>query len=348
MLNLGAMDDCPTTEFELEECLSRPPTQVIEMMKRLPGDLIFLGAGGKMGPSMARMARRATDAAGIPRRILAVSRFQNSADRQRLEEHGVETLSVDLLKPGALESLPDAENIIYLAGMKFGSTGQEPLTWAMNAWLPGLVCRRYPRSRMVAFSTGNVYGMVPVSSSGSLETDPPNPMGEYAQSCLGRERIFQYAALSEGVRVAIIRLNYACDLRYGVLVDIANRIIAGEPLDITVNAFNIIWQADANAMSLLCLDLASSPAFIANLSGTEKISVLDSARFYARAYGKEIHAKNHDSGLALLTDASALLRQLSYTPMENEKLKQWVAEWIWRGGQTLCKPTGFEKVDGSY
>jgi dTDP-4-dehydrorhamnose reductase len=348
MLDLGLIDDFPANELELEERLSRPPVQLIEMMSRLRGDFLFLGAGGKMGPSMARMARRATDAAGVQRRIVAVSRYQNSADRDGLEKHGIETFGVDLLKPGALEALPDAENIIYLAGMKFGSTGQEPLTWAMNSLLPGLVCRRYPRSRMVAFSTGNIYGMVPVSGSGSLETDPPNPVGEYAQSCLGRERIFQYASLSEGTRVAIIRLNYACDLRYGVMVDIASRVLAGEPVDITVNAFNIIWQADANALSLLCLELASSPPFIGNLSGLDKISVSDLAQYYGRAYNHEILLKNEDSGFALLTDARALLNLLSYKPMKNEILKRWVAEWIFRGGQTLRKPTGFEKLDGRF
>ncbi len=342
------MDDFPANELELEEHLSRPAPQLIEMMKRVPGDLLFLGAGGKMGPSMARMARRASDEAGTPRRILAVSRFQNSADRDDLENHGVQTLSADLLKPGSLEALPDAENIVYLAGMKFGSTGQEPLTWAMNALLPGLVCRRYPGCRMVALSTGNIYGMVPANGTGSLETDLPNPVGEYAQSCLGRERIFQHAALSLGTRVAIIRLNYACDLRYGVLVDIASRVWAGEALDVTVNAFNIIWQADANALSLLSLELANSPAFVSNLSGLEKMSVSESAEFYGKAYAKEILLKNKDGGYALLTDAKALLQRLSYSPMPAEKLREWVAEWMARGGITLHKATGFEKIDGRF
>lgn len=343
-----SQDDFPSSEEELEELLSRPPPHVVSMMHRLQGDILVLGAGGKMGPSLSIMAKRASDLAGGCRRIMAASRFKDVQAREELEKHGIETFSSDLLEQGALEALPDAPNVIFMAGMKFGSTGQEPLTWAMNVLLPGLVCRRFEKSRIAAFSTGNVYGLVPSDSAGSKESDPPDPVGEYAQSCLGRERMFQHAALTYGTKVALIRLNYACDLRYGVLVDIARRVWTGQPVDIGINAFNIIWQADANAVSLLCLELADSPAFIGNVSGLEKLSVVESARFYSNYYNKETILKSVDSQKALLSNSKKLLERLDYRPKNVAELTEWVARWVAAGAALLDKPTGFEKIDGRF
>lgn len=345
---MSPSDDFPSSVEELEEHLSRPPAQVVSMMSRLLGDLLILGAGGKMGPSLARMARRATDQAGVRRRVIAVSRFKEERSRQELERWGIETISADLLEPGALEALPDAANIVFMAGMKFGSKGQEPLTWAMNVLLPGLVCRRFPDSRIAAFSTGNVYGLVPSDSSGSRESDTPSPVGEYAQSCLGRERIFQHAALAQGIKTVLIRLNYACDLRYGVLVDIARKVLNRQPVDITVNAFNIIWQADANALSLLCLELAESPAFIANITGREKLSTEGITAYYSNFYNLEQLLTGTDSKKALLSDAGRLLDILGYQPKSADQLMDWVARWSSSNEALLCKPTGFERLDGVF
>ncbi len=207
----------------LDEMLSRPTPGVIETLKRIEGDILILGVGGKMGPTLARMARRASDAAGSPRKIIGVSRFSDGALRDRLESWDVETMSGDLLNPQQLRTLPDVHNIVYMAGMKFGSTGREAMTWAMNSYLPGMVCQRYPDSRIAAFSTGNVYGLAPVVRGGSVETDELRPDGDYAMSCLGRERIFEHFSRELSTKVALIRLNYACELRYGVLVDLARK-----------------------------------------------------------------------------------------------------------------------------
>ena len=219
---------------QLEDLLSEPTAELVSSLNRLSGDILVLGAGGKMGPTLARMACRALDAGPSPGRVIAVSRFSNKKERERLEARGVETLGCDLLDPRGLEELPEVPTVIYMVGMKFGSTGNEARTWAVNAYLPALVCRRFPRSRIVAFSTGNVYPMTPVSSGGSTEQDPPGPEGEYAMSCLGRERMFEYFSRTRGTRVSLLRLNYACELRYGVLVDLARKVWQRQPIDLTM------------------------------------------------------------------------------------------------------------------
>ncbi|MFN7141778.1 MAG: NAD-dependent epimerase/dehydratase family protein, partial [Limisphaerales bacterium] len=217
---------------ELDELLSEPTPVAIDTLRRLEGDIILLGVAGKMGPTLARMAKRASDAAGVKRRIIGVSRFSSAEQETELQKHGIETFRCDLLNEEALQHLPDVPNVIYLAGMKFGATGQESLTWAMNTHLPALVCKKYRNSKIVAFSTGNVYGLAPVSSGGSVETDLPNPVGEYAMSCLGRERMFEHFSRTWNIPLAIVRLNYACEMRYGVLVDLAKKIAAGQTIDL--------------------------------------------------------------------------------------------------------------------
>ncbi len=338
----------PLTLADLEDRLSEPTEAVVAMMQRVPGDILILGVAGKMGPSLARMAKRASDAAGTARRIIGVSRFRDAQMRVDLEKHGVETITADLLDAQALAVLPDASNIIYMAGMKFGATGQEPLTWAMNTFLPGLVCERFPHSRIAAFSTGNVYGLVPVSSGGSCETDVPAPAGEYAQSCLGRERIFEYHAQKNGTPLALIRLNYACDLRYGVLVDIAQKIWRGEPVDVTMGHFNTIWQRDANALSLQFLEHAAAPAWKINLTGSATLQVRAVAEAMAQKFGRPLILTGQEAPDALLSD-SRLCRSLFASPsLPESDLIDWVASWVQNGGPLLGKPTHFESRDGKF
>ena len=258
---------------QLEDELSTPSGVVVDALSRIDGDILVLGVAGKMGPTLARMAQRAAESAGTRRRIIGVSRFSNLNERQKLEAWGIETITADLLDENALTALPGAPNVVFMAGMKFGATGNEPLTWAMNAHLPAMVARRYQGSRIVAFSTGNIYGMVPVTSGGSVESDPLAPEGEYAMSCLGRERMFAHFSQTQGTPTAIIRLNYACELRYGVLVDLAQKVWREETIDVTMGTFNVIWQADANAMTLAALEHCANPPYVLNVAGPEVLSV---------------------------------------------------------------------------
>src|SRR5581483_5529200 len=258
---------------ELEERLSEPTEGVIETLARLEGDIILLGVGGKMGPSLARMIRRASEAAGVSRQVLGISRFSSGPLEGQLQALGIQTIRCDLLDQSQLDRLPDAPNVVFMAGMKFGATGNESLTWAMNSYLPGMVSQKYRHSRIVAFSTGNVYGLTPVSLGGSVETDTPNPLGDYAMSCLGRERIFEHFSRTLNIPVSMLRLNYATETRYVVLVDVAQKVLAGQAVELAVGHFNSIWQADANAMALRSLEHAASPPFVVNIAGPETLSV---------------------------------------------------------------------------
>jgi nucleoside-diphosphate-sugar epimerase len=294
------------------------------------------------------MLRRAVDQAGGGRRVIGVSRFGSGGLRQSLEDAGVDTLSCDLLDPAQLDALPDAPNIVYMAGMKFGSTGPEALTWAMNSYLPGMVCRRFRSSRIVAFSTGNVYGLTDVPRGGSVETDPPNPQGEYAMSCLGRERIFEHFSRALQVPVSLIRLNYATELRYGVLVDLARRVAAGEEIDLSVGYVNVIWQADANAMSIRAFEHAASPPFVLNVAGPEVLSVRDVCEQMARQLGQAARFKGVECPDALLSNAALSHRLFGPPRVRAAELIRWTADWVSRGGPLLDKPTHFESRDGKF
>ena len=333
---------------DLEERLSRPTPAVIDVMRQIPGDFILLGAAGKMGPSLARMIKRASDDAGTPRRVLAVSRFSTPGSQEEFHAHGIETIARDLLDANAVAYLPAAANVIYMAGMKFGATGNESLTWAMNAWLPGIVCERYSRSRIVAFSTGNVYGLTPVENGGSREEDALKPSGEYAMSCLGRERLFEHFSRVRSTPVSLIRLNYACDLRYGVLVDIARKVWAEEPVDVTMGHFNTIWQGDANALSLLTLAHASSPATAFNITGIRTLSVRDTAIQFGKLFGKTPHITGAEATDALLSNATRSVISLGPPFVSETDLIEWTADWIKSGGASLGKPTHFESRDGRF
>ena len=331
----------------LETLLSEPSPEAITAIARADGDVVVLGVAGKMGPTLARMARRAMDASGVQHRVIGVSRF-SSPDLQRdLEVHGVETIRCDLLDQAALARLPDAPNVIYMAGRKFGSTGNEPLTWAMNTHLPSLVCSRYRHSRIVAFSTGNVYGLTP-RGRGSRETDPPAPIGEYAMSCLGRERMFEYFSATFGTRVAILRLNYATEMRYGVLVDLARRLAHGEPVDLTMGYFNVIWQGDANAMALASLDHATTPPLIVNITGNEEVSVRAASTALAEMLDVDVSFSGNEADDALLSNGSRGWALLGRPRVDLARLLTWTADWVKRGGEHLGKPTHFESRAGRF
>jgi len=332
----------------LEELLSEPSEGVLGALERLDGDLMFLGVGGKMGPTMARMARRAFDLLGKKHRVIGVARFSSNRAESSLREHGVETIRCDLLDDTQLQSLPDAPNVVYMVGMKFGTSGQAHLTWAMNTLLPGLVGRKFRRSRMVAFSSGNVYGMVPIAHGGSVETDEPTPKGEYSMSALGRERVLEYASRAWGIPLAILRLNYACEMRYGVLVDIAQKVWNEQPIDVGMPQLNAIWQGDANAMSLQAFAHLASPPFVVNIAGPEALSVRRLAEGFGRHLGKEPHIVGEEQPDAYLSNAQMSHRLFGYPRVSAEQLVEWTADWVRRGGETLSRPTKFEVRDGKF
>lgn len=337
----------PRTEAELDEWLSEPTPEVVAAVGRLRGDIVILGVAGKMGPSLARMARRAADAAGGGRRVIGVARF-SAGGEDELRAHGVETVRCDLLDEDAVARLPDAPNVVYMAGMKFGATGNEAATWAMNSYLPGVICRKYRHSRMVVFSTGNVYGLVPVGSGGSREADPPRPVGEYAMSCLGRERVVEHFSRALGMPAAVFRLNYACDLRYGVLVDLARQVFSGEPIDLAMGYFNTIWQGDANAMALRAFDHAAAPPWVVNVTGPEVLSVRRVGERFGELFGRPVRFTGSEATTALLADARPGLERLGPPRVPAERLIEWVADWVAGGGRSLGKPTKFESRDGTF
>lgn len=338
----------PASVDALEELLSRPTPGLVRAMAELEGDLLVLGAAGKMGPTLCRMACRAADEDGKPRRVIAVSRFSNPDERRKFDAHGIETLAGDLLDDAFLRGLPDAPNVIFMAGMKFGATGNEPLTWQMNTVLPALVSKRFAASRIAAFSTGNVYGLVRLDSGGSVESDPPNPLGEYAMSCLGRERAFEHAARAANTPVSILRLNYACELRYGVLVDLAQRIAADEVIDLSMPMFNVIWQGDANAWALQSLLLADNPARILNLAGPEQLSTRRVCLRLGELMGREVRFTGEPPAEALLSNGQLVHRLMGYPHLPVDHLIEWVAAWMRSGGETLGKATKFEVRDGKF
>jgi nucleoside-diphosphate-sugar epimerase len=340
-------DSLIQSEEQLDDLLSEPTAEVIETLGRLEGDILVLGVAGKMGPTLARMARRASDAAGVTRRVIGVSRFSGTSVEE-LEAHGIETIRCDLLNESQVGHLPDVPNVVYMAGRKFGSTGDESTTWGHNSYLPGIVGRRYASSRIVVFSTHNIYGMVPVDSPGSRESDAPNPLGEYAMSCLGRERIFEYFSRKFGTPMVLIRLNYACELRYGVLVDLARNICAGKAIDLCMGYFNIIWQGDANAMILRSFANVAAPPPVINVSGPERLSVRAICEQLGQLMDMAVRFTGTESATALLSDARHGQKLLGPSRVRAAQLIEWVANWVAGGGRSLGKPTHFDSRDGTF
>jgi nucleoside-diphosphate-sugar epimerase len=344
----------------LEALLSEPPPSLVDTMKTIQGDVVILGVAGKMGPTLARMTKRASDLADPHgrgrRRVIGVARFSDASQEAALQAHGIETVRADLLDESALDRLPDAPNVIFMAGRKFGSTGGESLTWAMNVHLPALVCRRYSTSRIVAFSTGNVYGLTPAGAtgaanaggSGSTEADALRPVGEYAMSCLGRERMFEHFSATRGTPTAIVRLNYAVEMRYGVIADLARRIAAGETIDVTMGYCNVIWQGDANAMAIASLAKASSPPFVFNVAGPEELSIRATCEKLARLMGRTVTFTGQEAADALLSNGTRGWTHFGRPRVDAERLIAWTADWVSRGGTSLDKPTHFESRDGKF
>jgi nucleoside-diphosphate-sugar epimerase len=337
-----------STEDDLERALASPYPALVEMMARLDGDIMVLGASGKMGPSLARLAVAACKQAGGSKRVFGVSRFTDKAQREGLERAGVETIVCDLGDTEHVERLPKIKNIVFMAGRKFGAVGSEALTWSANTVAPANVARAFPTSRIVAFSTGCVYPLVPPAHGGSVETDPSAPVGEYACSCLERERIFQQYSEQEGTPVLLFRLNYATDLRYGVIVDIALDAFAGRPVDIAVDSFNIIWQGDANNRALLCLEHVNSPAAILNVTGPDILRVQDVAEEFGRIFHKNVGYTGVNSGVAYLSNPARSVELFGPPQISVAQLIEWVAHWIARGGRLLGKPTHFQVTDGQF
>lgn len=338
----------PPSVDALEERLSQPSQRAIEALAGVEGDLLILGVGGKMGPTLARMAVRASRQAGTERRVIGASRFSDGSLPARLQAWGVETIACDLLDESSVAALPDVPNVIFMTGMKFGASGNPAMTWAMNCYAPALVCHRLRHSRMVAFSSGNVYPLVSPDSGGSKETDEPGPVGEYAITVLGRERTFQYFSDRYRIPTALLRLNYAAEMRYGVLVDIAQDVLAEREVDLSTPLFNVIWQGDANAMTLAALAHAANPPRIINVAGPEFLRVRDVAEQFGRLLNKPVRFTGQEGSTAYLNDGTEGHRLLGDASVDAATMIRWTAAWIQRGGESLGKPTHFQVRSGKF
>jgi nucleoside-diphosphate-sugar epimerase len=336
------------TETQLEDVLADPSEADVAWAGRLNGDVLVLGASGKMGPSLTRRIHRALARAGSRARVIAASRFSSAAARQSLAAEGIETVACDLLEPGQIAALPNCPSVLFLAGRKFGTVDRTDLTWITNTIVPARVAEHFRDSRIVVFSTGNVYPLMPVDGPSSKEEDVPLPVGEYAQSCLGRERVVEYVSRERGMAAVIFRLNYAVDLRYGTLVDIARKVFAREPVDLTVSVFNAIWQGDANSYALRSLELCSSPPTVLNVTGAERIEVRETAEWFASVFGRPARFVNAPGPVALLSDSSRCRALLGEPAVPLPQLQRWVAHWVQIGGASLNKPTHFEVADGRF
>jgi nucleoside-diphosphate-sugar epimerase len=329
---------------DLEAYLATPSAGLVSDLSTVEGDLVILGVAGKMGPTLARLAKNAVPS----RRVIGVARFSDAVVRQRLEAWGVETVACDLLDRAAIEALPDAPNVVFAAGHKFGASGNTPLTWAMNTWVPSLVAERYKASRIVAFSTGNVYPLTRVGAPAPTEASPLGPVGDYAQSCLGRERMFEYFSARHQTPGRIVRLNYAIDMRYGVLFDIVSKVRRGEPVDVTMGQVNLIWQGDANEQVLRCLAHCTTPSTPINCTGLDALWVRELAIKLGARLGVPAKIVGNEAPTALLSDASEAARLFGPPRVNIETMIDWVADWVANDGPSLGKPTRFEVRDGTF
>ncbi len=336
------------TEADLDDALSRPSPALVDMMGRIDGDIVILGIAGKMGVTLGMMALRAVRESGVERRVIGVARFSNPEHETTLREFGLETIRCDLLDPTAVASLPDADNIIYMVGRKFGTQGDEAMTWAINTVVPSHVARRYATSRIVMFSTGCVYPFVPSTSDGPDENVGMDGVGDYAQAAVARERVFQYYSESGGTPILMYRLNYAIDLRYGVLHDIAQLICNDQPVDLTMPCFNCIWQRDANDRALRCLERCASPPAVLNVTGPESHDLRETALALADKLGKTVSFTGTPSETTWLSNASKSIALFGPPETSIEDMIEMTATWITLGGSSLGKPTHFEVADGKY
>jgi hypothetical protein len=328
----------------LDDLLCRPSRALIDDLNKVDGDIMVLGVGGKMGPTLTGLAK-----AALPdRRVIGVARFSEPGVQEWLEARGIETINCDLLDEAAIRRLPQAPNIIFMAGRKFGAEGNLALTWAMNSHVPALVAQAFPQSRIVAFSTGCVYPFVPVDGNGSVEAMPPDPPGEYAQSCVGRERMFEYFSQQFKTPGRLFRLNYAIDMRYGVLHDIASKVLKGTPIDVSLGHVNFIWQGDASAQALRCLAHCDTPTSPINVSGHEILAVRNLAAQFGRLFGKAPVITGKEEPTAWLTDTSQAAKLFGLPIVDTAQLIAWTADWVARSMPSLGKPTKYEVRDGRY
>ena len=333
---------------ELDLKLSAPNSALIADIKKLDGDIMILGLGGKMGPSLGLLALNAIREAGVNKKVIGVSRFSNKKMELDLQIAGIETIAGDLLDEIFLEQLPDCKNIIYMAGNKFGTAGNEHFTWVMNAYLPGRVAEKYKASRIVIFSSGNIYPFLPTDCQGANEQLKPSPIGEYAQSCLGRERVFEHFSIKNQTPMLIYRLNYAVDLRYGVLLEVAKSIFHGTPIDITTGYVNVIWQGDANRYALRSLLHCESPAKKLNITGPEIISIERLAHTFGKIMNRQVNIIGKSAPTALLNDASHSFELFKKPEVELDQIIEWTAQWVMSGGEELNKPTHFQEREGNF
>jgi len=346
--NLPTESPAVETEEQLEEALSRPSAADIEAVAKMEGDLLILGVSGKMGPTMARLAKRACESAGLDKKIIGVARFSNPGSRAALANDGIETIACDLLDRAAVDQLPDCRNVLFMVGQKFGTQDNQPLTWAINAYVPGIVAERFRAARIVSFSTGNVYPLSPIDGGGPVESDPVGPVGEYAQSALARERVWEFFSARHGIDVTILRLNYAIDLRYGVLRDIAEKVFTKKPVPLSMGYVNLIWQRDANSVALRSFAHCASPPFVLNLTGAETLSVRKLAATFGERWDIEPIFEGTERETALLSNAKQCADLFGPETASLDEMISWVAHWVQHGGRGLGKPTHFEARDGSF
>lgn len=333
---------------KLYESLLQPSDALVKDIASLDGDIIILGAGGKMGPALSRLTMQAIQKSGVNKTVTAVSRFSEAGLEDQLRKDGIQTISADLLDDQQLQALPDVPNVLYLAGTKFGTTGKESFTWAMNSYLPGRVAEKYKNSRIVVFSTGNVYPLTAVVSGGAAEDHAPEPLGEYAQSCLGRERIFQYSSSSYNTPVLIYRLNYANDVTYGVLLEIAKSVRDSKPINLKMGNVNVIWQGDANEIAIRSLHHCAVPSKILNVTGPELLSVRWIAHQFGKLFSKDPVFINEEQPTALLSNAAECARLFGYPKTSVSTMIELLAAWLIQGGKTINKETHFQERTGKY
>ncbi|NLR57388.1 NAD(P)-dependent oxidoreductase [Chitinophaga polysaccharea] len=332
----------------LVDSLLQPSAALVADMAALEGDILILGVGGKIGPSLAKLARQAIDRAGVKKRVIGVSRLTEPGLKEQLEQDGIEAIAADLMNDADLQALPDVENVLYLAGTKFGTTGKEAFTWAMNTYLPGRVAEKYRHSRIVVYSTGNVYPFTPVAGGGADESTAASPLGEYGQSCLGRERIFQHFSGKYQTPLLVYRLNYANDLHYGVLLEIAKAVREERPIDIRMGHVNVIWQGDANEMALRGLLHCAAPAKLLNITGPETAPVKWIAREFGKLFGKTPQFTGEEQPTALLSNAAESFRLFGYPKVSLKQMIGLTAAWLEQGGRTIQKETHFQEREGQY
>ncbi len=336
------------TIAELEEFMTKPSLELIEDLKSIDGDILILGVGGKMGPTLAKLVKRAIDEAGLDKKVIGVSRFSSETERKSLDDAGIETIAADLLDDEALQALPDVKNVIFMAGNKFGTAGNEHFTWAMNAYLPGRIAHKYKNSRIVAFSSGNVYPFTNVVGGNCSEDQPAGPIGEYAQSCLGRERVLTNFSHNNKTEMLLFRLNYAIDLRYGVLLEIAQHVYEGRAIDVTMGSVNVIWQGDANEYAIRSLLHCDSPPTVLNVTGPETLSVRWLAKEFGKRFNKEALFESEEQPTALLNNASKAHQVFGYPKVSVLQMIDLIAEWVKNDGEISDKPTHFQEREGAY